>query len=62
MEMEYRIAGIPCLIRLIDSDEFGIDWEVADRKGYVAYWLAKKLSDDEARQVTADFMAFLGRY
>jgi len=67
-EIETRVAGIPCIIGVIefesvrgsysyhaasDWDYHGYtesDWEVLDRRGRPAPWLAKKLSDkDESR-------------
>lgn len=62
--IESNVAGIPCKIGVIeyfpgsynynassDVDYYGAcDWEVLDRKGYAANWLAKKLtSEDESR-------------
>lgn len=61
-EVEFRIAGIPCLIGIIDYecqpgsfsynadsdwDYYGysnLDYDVLDRKGYKADWLAKKIT------------------
>ena len=59
-EIETRIAGIPCIIGVIDFtsvkgnsradsdwDFYGYtesDWEVCDRRGRPAPWLAKKLT------------------
>lgn len=62
--LEYRIAGIPCLIDVVsflhvpgsysynaasDMDYYGyteIEYAVHDRKGYLAPWLAKKITDE----------------
>ena len=67
-QIETRVAGIPCIIGLIefesvrgsysynaasDWDYHGYtetDWEVCDRRGRPAPWLAKKMtSKDESR-------------
>lgn len=58
--LDYRIAGIPCQIDLLGAyyqapqpradsrDDFyggyALEWQVLDRKGYPAAWLAKKLT------------------
>lgn len=57
MEMEYRISGIPCIIRVCDIDDEYVDWEVLDRKGYVAYWLAAKLSLKDEMDITNALIA-----
>lgn len=62
MEMHYRISGIPCIIRVCEVDDGHVDWEVLDRKGYVAYWLAEKLSLKQEWQVTQDLIAFMRNY
>jgi hypothetical protein len=76
--IEYRIAGIPCLIDVVsfshvqgsysynaasDMDYYGysdIEYTVHDRKGYLAPWLAKKITDeinqDIERMIFDDFM------
>jgi hypothetical protein len=59
MEMDYKISGIPCIIRLIEVDEDGIDWEVRDRKGYMAYWLAAKLTMKAELDITNELIARL---
>lgn len=68
-EIEYTIAGIPCLIgvcsfsqtrgtysqRASDPDEYygtvDADWVVLDRKGYVADWLANKLTQADEEKI-----------
>lgn len=68
-EVEHRIAGIPCLIGVIeythvkgsyvhdadsDWDFYGYTdstWDVLDRNGRKAAWLAKKLNDREEELV-----------
>ena len=55
-EIESNVEGIPCLIGIIGYDgSIGEDsgyseWDVLDRKGYGAAWLARKLdANDRAR-------------
>ena len=68
-EMDYTIAGIPCMIGVIsfhkergsysgrasDPDEYygyvDADWIVLDRKGYVADWLANKLTQADEEKI-----------
>ncbi len=59
MQMEYKISGIPCIIKLIVDTKDEFDWEVRDRKGYVADWLAAKLTADDEYQITEDLIKFL---
>ena len=47
--IDYRIAGIPCQVR-VDSIEYDsidntyeIEYSILDRKGYSAAWLGKKV-------------------
>ena len=77
-EIEYTIAGIPCLIGVIDytsvkgshsysapsdMDYYGYtecDWEILDRKGYRANWLAKKITsrdEDLINDAINEYMA-----
>ena len=59
MQMEYKISGIPCIIKCIADTKDEFDWEVRDRKGYVADWLAAKLTADDEYQITEDLIKFL---
>ena len=59
MQMKYKISGIPCIIKLIVDTKDEFDWEVRDRKGYVADWLAAKLTVDDEYQITEDLIKFL---
>ena len=59
MKMEYKISGIPCIIKLIVDTKDEFDWEVRDSKGYVADWLAAKLTKDDEYQITEDLIKFL---
>lgn len=52
-----RIAGIPCRIEILGIDEYGIEWEVQDKRGRPAAWLERKMDaaaawriEDECRQ------------
>ena len=67
MSFEYRIAGIPCQIEVtqfsVDSDHWGgyveIAYNVLDRRGYKADWLARKITpkmDDEIQSDIIDYM------
>ena len=74
-EIDCTVAGIPCLIGVIDyssvkgsysynapsdMDYYGYtecDWELLDRKGYKANWLAKKITsrdEDSINQAIND--------
>lgn len=77
--LEYRIAGIPCLIDVVsvdyspgsysynaasDMDYYGyceIEYTVRDRKGYLAPWLAGKITDeineDIERMILDDYLS-----
>jgi hypothetical protein len=59
MKMEYKISGIPCIIKLTVDTKDEFDWEVRDSKGYVADWLAAKLTKDDEYQITEDLIKFL---
>jgi len=68
---ESRIAGIPCGIKVTwytagtnylinsaslepnDPEEF--DFEVLDRKGYLAPWLADKLTEDDECRILKEY-------
>jgi len=75
-EIETRIAGIPCIIAVVDytsvkgSYSYNADsdwdyhgyteseWEVCDRRGRPAPWLAKKLNskiESEIEQEIAEY-------
>lgn len=69
MEMETRISGIPCVIRLAryfrqkpntradnPDDYYGyvdLEWQVCDRNGRPAPWLDKKLTASDRRRIEA---------
>ncbi len=59
MQMEYKISGIPCIIKCISGMKDEFDWEVRDRKGYVANWLAAKLTANDEHKITEDLIKFL---
>lgn len=49
----YKIQGIPCAIKVTcferdpGAERVDFDYEVLDRRGYRAEWLARKVSDEE---------------
>jgi len=76
-EIETRVAGIPCIIGLIefesvrgsysynaasDWDYHGYtdtDWEVCDRRGRPAPWLANKLSKDDYSRIEREIVEYM---
>jgi hypothetical protein len=47
-EIEHRVAGIPCLIGVIDYHGYTeCDWEILDRRGRPAPWLQRKVDAKE---------------
>lgn len=68
-EIEARVAGIPCLIGVIEFDRVSgsysynapsdldyhgyteSEWEVLDRRGRPAPWLAKKMTRRDEEQI-----------
>ena len=60
-EIEHRVAGIPCLIGVISYDveeqtwdEPGytdMEWEILDRRGRIAPWLARKVTAKEEASI-----------
>lgn len=77
MQIESRVAGIPCLIELVSAhvtkgnyspraetpDEYygckEIEFNVLDRRGRDAPWLANKLTDDDARRIECELLTEL---
>jgi hypothetical protein len=75
-EIETRVAGIPCLIGVVeyfsvagsysqnaasDWDYYGYtesDWEVCDRRGRPAPWLARKLTDKITREIDSEIAEY----
>jgi hypothetical protein len=75
-EIETRVAGIPCLIGVVeyfsvagsysqnaasDWDYYGYtesDWEVCDRRGRPAPWLARKLTDKITREIESEIAEY----
>lgn len=75
MKIESRVAGIPCLIRVVnvqvkkgsyspsavDPDEYhgytDIEFDVLDRRGRDAPWLANKLTDADRDRIDAEILA-----
>ena len=75
-EIETRVAGIPCLIGVVeyfsvagsysqnaasDWDYYGYtesDWEVCDRRGRPAPWLARKLNDKITREIESEIAEY----
>lgn len=76
-EIEHRVAGIPCLIGVIDYDRVEgsysynapsdmdyhgyteCDWEILDRRGRPAPWLARKINareEDAINEAISNFM------
>jgi len=76
-EIEHRVAGIPCLIGVIDyssvkgsgsynapssDDYYGYtecDWEILDRRGRPAPWLARKITskdEDSINEAISNYM------
>ena len=76
-EIEHRVAGIPCLIGVIDYDRVEgsfsydapsdidyhggteCDWEILDRRGRPAPWLARKITprdQDNINEAISNFM------
>ena len=76
-EIEHRVAGIPCLIGVIDYDRVKgsfsynapsdmdyhgyteCDWEILDRRGRPAPWLARKINareEDAINEAISNFM------
>ena len=76
-EIETRVAGIPCIIGVIDYsstsgsynrnaasdwDYYGYtesEWEVCDRRGRPAPWLAKKLTSKEESRIEREIAQHL---
>lgn len=72
---ESQVAGIPCQIGVTeyyegsfsynaasDWDYYGnCDWEVLDRKGYLANWLAKKLTDKDRTRINNEIDEYVRR-
>ena len=72
--METRVAGIPCTARIIyvsvvkpnsradsDMDYYGyseIDWELCDRRGRPAPWLAKKLTPADTARIENEILGY----
>lgn len=76
-EIEHRVAGIPCLIGVIDYDRVEgsfsydapsdmdyhgyteCDWEILDRRGRPAPWLARKINtreEDAINEAISNYM------
>ena len=74
-EIESRVAGIPCIIGVTefssvkgdsradsDWDFYGYtesNWEVCDRRGRPAPWLARKLNDKESSRIESEINAYM---
>lgn len=72
MEMETRISGIPCVIRVDsyfrqrpnpraeNSDDYlgyvEIYWTVCDRNGRPAPWLERKATDEDSQRIEAELI------
>ena len=74
LEIEERIAGIPCRIALYSWEPYRPpkisgpmedcypaeggcgDWEVLDRNGRSAPWLAVKMTDDDVLRIDRRFL------
>ncbi|RLG18745.1 hypothetical protein DRN75_00840 [Nanoarchaeota archaeon] len=67
--IESRIAGIPCQIEITEykvcpaEPDVGIfypyeeiEYLVRDRKGYLAPWLERKITDEDIEQQIIDYM------
>lgn len=75
MLMEARIAGIPCLVRILHcsvvesdpgadnpDDYYGyteMDWEVCDRRGRRAPWLERKMTQQDAAEIETQIMGYM---
>jgi hypothetical protein len=75
-EIETRVAGIPCIIGVIeysstsgsysynaasDWDYYGYsesEWEVCDRRGRPAPWLARKVTDKISREIESEIAEY----
>lgn len=76
-EIEHRVAGIPCLIGVIDYDRVEgsfsynapsdidyhggteCDWEILDRRGRPAPWLARKINTREKDAINEAISNFM---
>jgi len=48
-EIPFNIGGVPCLIGLTSfskDDDYDMEYDILDRKGYHAKWLEAKLTKD----------------
>lgn len=62
MDLDWRIAGIPCRVRLTTYErgpEGCIEYDMLDSRGRPAPWLARKVSDDEHAAIAAEFRELL---
>lgn len=75
-EIETRVAGIPCIIGVVDYsstagsysynaasdwDYYGYsesEWEVCDRRGRPAPWLARKLTSSIEREIEQEIAEY----
>lgn len=71
---DWKVHGIPCQIRVnrlvrrnaeYESDGvcsspagFELDWDVVDRKGYVAKWLYMKLLPKEIEEIEEEICSY----
>lgn len=73
-EIETRVAGIPCIIGVTEYSSVAGDsradsdwdyngyteseWEVCDRRGRPAPWLARKVTDKISREIDSEIAEY----
>lgn len=64
-QIETNVAGIPCLVQMTycerDYNESGswvdLEFEIQDRRGRKADWLAKKMTQDDINRIKSELLA-----
>lgn len=62
LDLDWRIAGIPCLVRLTIYErgpEGCIEYYMLDSRGRPATWLARKITDEDDAAIVAEFRELL---